>query len=86
MTEEARHDLAATESIDDAPMGDAAESLLRQLRAADELQPLLGELLAALAALEDADKALLMRFDGGDMLTIVASAGLAPEHARLLER
>jgi signal transduction histidine kinase/transcriptional regulator with GAF, ATPase, and Fis domain len=85
MTEEARHDLSKPGSIDDVPSGDAAESLLRRLRAADDVQPLLGELLAALAALEDADKALLMRFDG-DMLTIVASAGLAPEHARLLER
>jgi signal transduction histidine kinase/PAS domain-containing protein len=86
MSEEARHELATTEGTDDVSSGDAAESLLRQLRASDDVQPLLGELLAALAALEDADKALLMRFDGGDTLTIVASAGLAPEHARLLER
>jgi len=86
MTEEARHDLATTERTDDVSPRDGAESLLRQLRAADDVQPLLGELLAALAALEDADKALLLRVDPGDTLTLIASAGLAPEHARLLER
>ena len=86
MTEEARHDTATTDSTDAASSGDDAESLLRQLRASDEVQPLLGELLAALAALEDADKALLLRVDPGDTLTLIASAGLAPEHARLLER
>ncbi len=86
MTEEARHDTATTDATDDVSSGDGAESLLRQLRASDEVQPLLGELLAALAALEDADKALLLRVDPGDTLTLIASAGLAPEHARLLER
>ncbi len=86
MTEEARQETATTDRTDDVSSGDGAESLLRQLRAADEVQPLLGELLAALAALEDADKALLLRVDAGDTLTLVASAGLAPEHARLLER
>jgi signal transduction histidine kinase/transcriptional regulator with GAF, ATPase, and Fis domain len=86
MTQEARHELATTDGSDDVSLGDAAESLLPQLRATDDVQPLLGEVLAALAALEDADKALLMRFNGGDTLTIIASAGLAPEHARLLER
>ncbi len=39
-----------------------------------------------MAALEDADKALLLRVDPGDTLTLIAAAGLAPEHARLLER
>jgi signal transduction histidine kinase/PAS domain-containing protein len=86
MTEEARHDLATTDQADDVSPGDGAESLLHQLRSADDVQPLLGELLAALAALEDADKALLLRLDPGDTLTLIASAGLAPEHARLLER
>ena len=85
MTEEARHELATTDDTDFSS-GDAAESLLPRLRAAADVHPLLGELLAALAALEDADKALLMRFDGAETLAIVASAGLAPEHARLLER
>ena len=86
MTEEARHEAATTDRTDDVPSRGGAESLVRQLRAADEVQPLLGELLAALAALEDADKALLLRVDAGDTLTLIASAGLAPEHARLLER
>ena len=86
MTEDARHESATTDRTHDVSMGDGADSLLRQLRSADEVQPLLGELLAALAALEDADKALLLRLDPGDTLTLIASAGLAPEHARLLER
>src|SRR5688500_11365376 len=86
MTEDARHESATTDRTHDVSMGDGADSLLRQLRTADEVQPLLGELLAALAALEDADKALLLRVDPGDTLTLIASAGLAPEHARLLER
>ena len=86
MTEEAQHDLATTDQSDDVSPRGGAESLLRQLRTADDVQPLLGELLAALAALEDADKALLLRLDPGDTLTLIASAGLAPEHARLLER
>jgi signal transduction histidine kinase/PAS domain-containing protein len=86
MTEEARRDTATTDRTDDASPGDGAESLSRQLRTADDVQPLLGELLAALAALEDADKALLLRVDPGDTLTLIASAGLAPEHARLLDR
>jgi signal transduction histidine kinase/PAS domain-containing protein len=86
MTEEARHEPALTDRTGDVSPGDGADSLLRQLRAADDLQPLLGELLAALAALEDADKALLLRVDAADTLTLVASAGLAPEHARLLDR
>ena len=85
MSEEARHQTATTERTDDVSGGDGAESLLHQLRTADDVQPLLGELLAALAALEDADKALLLRVDPGDTLTLIASAGLAPEHARLLE-
>ncbi|HJU67610.1 MAG TPA: GAF domain-containing protein [Gemmatimonadaceae bacterium] len=85
MSEEARHQTATTERTDDVSAGDGAESLLHQLRTADDVQPLLGELLAALAALEDADKALLLRVDPGDTLTLIASAGLAPEHARLLE-
>ena len=86
MSEEARHDIATTDPNGDVSSGDGAESLLRQLRASQDVQPLLGELLAALAALEDADKALLLRVDAGDTLTLIASAGLAPEHARLLER
>src|SRR5688572_27880315 len=86
MTEEARQETATTDGTDDVSSEDGAESLLRQLRTSDEVQPLLGELLAALAALEDADKALLLRVDAGDTLTLIASAGLAPEHARLLER
>ena len=86
MSEEARHESTTTDGDSGVSPGDGADSLLRQLRAADDVQPLLGELLAALAALEDADKALLLRVDAGDTLTLVASAGLAPEHARLLER
>ena len=85
MTEEARLELATSDGPNDVFSEDAAGSLLSRLRAAEDVQPLLGELLAALAALEDADKALLLRSDG-DRLTLVASAGLAPEHARLLER
>ena len=85
MTEEARLELATTDGVNDVFSEDAAGSLLPRLRAADDVQPLLGEVLAALAALEDADKALLLRYDG-DTLTLVASAGLAPEHTRLLDR
>src|SRR5688572_4354525 len=86
MTEDARHEAASTDRSRDVSPGDGADALLRQLRAGDDLQPLLGELLAALAALEDADKALLLRVDPNETLTLVASAGLAPEHARLLDR
>ena len=87
MTAEARQQFATTERTDDdVSLGDAVESLLTRLRAGTDVQALLGELLAALAALEDADKAILMRLNGYDTLAIVASAGLAPEHARLLER
>jgi signal transduction histidine kinase/PAS domain-containing protein len=86
MTEEARHETTMTDQRGDVSPGDDAESLVRRLRASGDVQPLLGELLAALAALEDADKALLLRVDPGETLTLVASAGLAPEHARLLER
>jgi GAF domain-containing protein len=86
MTEEARHQLATTTDMDDGSPANGVDSLLRQLRAITDVQPLLGELLAALAALEDADKALLLRFDENETLTLAASAGLAPEHARLLDR
>jgi signal transduction histidine kinase len=86
MTEEARHQLATTTDRDDHSAGNGVEALLRQLRAVADIQPLLGEVLAALAALEDADKALLLRFDGKETLTLAASAGLAPEHGRLLDR
>jgi signal transduction histidine kinase len=86
MTEEARHQLATTTAMGDGSAGNGVDSLLRQLRAITDVQPLLGELLAALAALEDADKALLLRFDENETLTLAASAGLAPEHARLLDR
>src|SRR5918999_3430814 len=86
MTEEARHQLATTIDTDDRSPENGVESLLRQLRVVTDLQSLLGELLAALAALEDADKALLLRFDGNETLTLAASAGLAPEHGRLLAR
>ena len=87
MTAEARQQSATTERTDDdVSLGDAVESLLTRLRAGTDVQALLGELLAALAALEDADKAILMRLNGDDTLAMVASAGLAPEHARLLER
>ncbi|MGQ0714029.1 MAG: GAF domain-containing protein [Gemmatimonadaceae bacterium] len=86
MTPEARDELATIGKTDGVPSGHADDSLLHRLRSAGDVPGLLGELLAALAALEDADKALLMRFDGVDTLAIAASAGLAPEHARLLEK
>jgi signal transduction histidine kinase/PAS domain-containing protein len=86
MTSDARDDLVTISETDGVPSGGVDESLLHRLRAADDVRPILGELLAALAALEDADKALLMRLDGADTLSIAAWAGLAPEHARLLER
>ena len=85
MTEEARLEIEPADAASDVFSEDAAGSLLSRLRAAEDVHPLLGELLAALAALEDADKALLLRYDA-DVLTLVASAGLAPEHVRLLER
>jgi signal transduction histidine kinase/PAS domain-containing protein len=86
MTDDAGQELAISTEESDAAVAGGGDSLLRQLGEAEAVQGMLSEVLAALAALEDADKAFLLQFDGRDTLSIVASAGLQAEHARLLER